>query len=72
VAALVPELSYYVSSFSKAITPALRTAFVVAPTSAHATRVSRQLQATGWIASPIMAEIAARVDLIRHDDRDRC
>lgn len=60
VAALVPELSYYVSSFSKAITPALRTAFVVAPTSAHATRVSRQLQATGWIASPIMAEISAR------------
>ena len=60
VAALVPELSYYVSSFSKAVTPALRTAFVVAPTSAHATRVSRQLQATGWLASPIMMEIAAR------------
>jgi DNA-binding transcriptional MocR family regulator len=60
VSALVPQLSYYVSSFSKAVTPALRTAFVVAPTSAHATRVSRQLQATGWLASPIMMEIAAR------------
>ena len=60
VAALVPELSYYVSSFSKAVTPALRTAFVVAPSSAHTTRVSRQLQATGWLASPIMTEIAAR------------
>jgi DNA-binding transcriptional MocR family regulator len=60
VAALVPELSYYVSSFSKAVTPALRTAFVVAPTAAYATRVSRQLHATGWLASPVMTEIAAR------------
>jgi len=60
IAALVPELSYYVSSFSKAVTPALRTAFVIAPTAAHATRVSRPLQATGWLASPIMTEVAAR------------
>jgi len=60
VSALVPELSYYVSSFSKAVTPALRTAFIITPTGAHATRVSRQLQATGWLVPPIMAEIAAR------------
>jgi DNA-binding transcriptional MocR family regulator len=60
VSALVPELSYYVSSFSKAVTPALRAAFVIAPTGAHATRVSRHLQATGWLVPPIMAEIAAR------------
>ncbi|HEX5076184.1 MAG TPA: PLP-dependent aminotransferase family protein [Gemmatimonadaceae bacterium] len=60
LAGLVPELSYYVSSFSKAVTPALRTAFVVAPSSALATRVSRQMQATGWIGSPITTEIAAR------------
>jgi DNA-binding transcriptional MocR family regulator len=60
LASLVPELSYYVSSFSKAVTPALRTAFVVAPTATHATRLSPHLQATGWLAPPLMTEIAAR------------
>jgi DNA-binding transcriptional MocR family regulator len=60
VASLVPELSYYVTSFSKAVTPALRTAFVVAPTAAHATRVSQQVQATGWLAPALTIEIAAR------------
>jgi DNA-binding transcriptional MocR family regulator len=60
VSSLVPELSYYVSSFSKAVTPALRTAFVVAPSAVHAARVSPQLQATGWLAPPLMTEIAAR------------
>jgi DNA-binding transcriptional MocR family regulator len=60
VASLVPELSYYVTSFSKAITPALRTAFVVTPTAAHASRVSQQVQATGWLAPALTIEIAAR------------
>jgi DNA-binding transcriptional MocR family regulator len=60
LASLVPELAYYVSSFSKAVTPALRTAYLVAPTSVLATRVSSQLQATGWLAPPMMTEIASR------------
>jgi DNA-binding transcriptional MocR family regulator len=60
LASLVPELSYYVSSFSKAVTPALRAAFVVAPSAAHAVRMWPHLQATGWLAPPIMTEIAAR------------
>jgi DNA-binding transcriptional MocR family regulator len=60
VSSLVPELSYYVTSFSKAVTPALRTAFVVAPSAAHASRVSQHVQATGWLAPPLMTEIAAR------------
>jgi DNA-binding transcriptional MocR family regulator len=60
LSSLVPELSYYVSSFSKAVTPALRTAFVVAPSGARAARLSLQLQATGWLAPPIMTEIASR------------
>ena len=59
LSSLVPELSYYVSSFSKAVTPALRTAFVVAPSAALAARVSPHLQATGWLAPPIMTEIAS-------------
>jgi DNA-binding transcriptional MocR family regulator len=60
VSALVPELAYYVSSFSKAVTPALRTAFLVAPNAMQATRLAPHLQATGWITSPLMSEIAAR------------
>jgi DNA-binding transcriptional MocR family regulator len=60
VASLVPELAYYVTSFSKAVTPALRTAFVVAPTGPLASRVAPSMQATGWLAPPLMTEIAAR------------
>jgi len=57
---LVPELAYFVSSLSKAVTPALRTAFVVAPNAAAAVRLSPHVQATGWLAPPLMSEIAAR------------
>ena len=60
IASLLPDLTYYVSSFSKAVTPALRTAFVVAPSSTFATRVATQMQATGWLVPPMMAEIASR------------
>jgi DNA-binding transcriptional MocR family regulator len=60
VSALVPELAFYVSSFSKAVTPALRTAFLVVPNAATATRLAPHLQATGWLTSPLMTEIAAR------------
>ena len=48
------------SSFSKAVTPALRTAFVVAPNVASVARLAPHVQATGWLAPPLMSEIAAR------------
>jgi len=60
LASLVPELAYYVSSFSKAVTPALRTAYLVAPSATHASRVAINVQATGWLAPPMMTEIASR------------
>jgi DNA-binding transcriptional MocR family regulator len=60
IASLAPELAYYVSSFSKAVTPALRTAYLVAPTAALASRVAMNMQATGWLAPPMMTEIASR------------
>ena len=71
LSSLVPELSYYVSSFSKAVTPALRTAFVVAPNAGLATRLSPHLQATGWLAPPIMTEIACALDHDRRRGDDR-
>ena len=60
LSSLVPELSYFVSSFSKAITPALRTAFLVTPTPAAAARLVPHMQATGWMSAPLMTEVAAR------------
>ena len=60
IASLVPELAYYVTSFSKAVTPALRTAFVVTPSGVLASRIAPSIQATGWLAPPVMTEIAAR------------
>ena len=60
LSSLVPELGYFVSSFSKAVTPALRTAFVVAPNAQAAARLAPHLQATGWLAAPLMSEIASR------------
>jgi DNA-binding transcriptional MocR family regulator len=69
LASLVPELSYFVSSLSKVVTPALRTAFIVAPSAAHATKLSPHVRATGWLAAPLLAEIAAR--WIVQGDADR-
>ena len=60
LSSLVPELSYFVNSFSKSVTPALRTAFVAAPHVAAAVRLVPHIQATGWLAPPLMSEIAAR------------
>lgn len=60
LASLVPELSYFVSSFSKAITPALRTAFLVAPSGTAAARLTPHIQATGWMSAPLMTEVACR------------
>ena len=60
LASLVPELSYFVSSFSKAITPALRTAFLVAPSASAAARLTPHIQATGWMSAPLMTEVACR------------
>ena len=60
LSSLLPDRAFYVSSFSKAVTPALRAAFVVAPSASDVTRVLPHLQATGWIAPPLTIEIAAR------------
>jgi len=60
LSALVPEQAYYVSTLSKTVTPALRTAFVVAPTTSHVSRLTPSLVASGGLAPPTMSEIAAR------------
>lgn len=60
LATLVPDLAYWVTSFSKTVSPALRTAYVVAPTEAAATRLLAHVHATGWMTPPLMSAIASQ------------
>lgn len=54
-----PERTYYVTSFSKAVTSSLRTGYLVGP--AHMVpRLISRLRVTGWMANTWTAEIAAR------------
>jgi DNA-binding transcriptional MocR family regulator len=53
-----PERTYYVTSFSKAITASLRTGYLVGPSRMVPRLVSR-LRTTGWMASTWTAEIVA-------------
>lgn len=60
LATLVPELAYYVTSFSKTVSPALRTAYVIAPSDAAVTRLLVHLHATGWMAPALTMEVASQ------------
>ena len=53
-----PERTYYVTSFSKALTSCLRTGYLVGPAHRVPRLVSR-LRATGWMANTWLAEVAA-------------
>jgi DNA-binding transcriptional MocR family regulator len=60
ISALIPERSFYVSSFAKCLAPGLRIGSMVAPESFR-DRAINAIRATGWMASPIMAEVVARL-----------
>ena len=60
LATLAPELTYYVTGLSKCFGAGLRVAFVVAPTTRHAQRLSGAMRATTVMASPYMSHLAAR------------
>ncbi len=60
LALLAPELTYYITGFSKCLGAGLRTAFVVAPTERAAQRLSGALRATTVMASPITNALATR------------
>jgi DNA-binding transcriptional MocR family regulator len=59
LAALAPELTYYLTSLSKSIAPGLRVGYVLAPAS-DAERIVSATRATCRMATPLMAEIATR------------
>ncbi|HTH98917.1 MAG TPA: PLP-dependent aminotransferase family protein [Stellaceae bacterium] len=60
IAALVPERSFYAVSFAKCLAPGLRVGAMVAP-EAFRDRCINAIRATGWMATPIMAEAVARL-----------
>jgi len=57
-AALLPEQTYYVSSFSKCLAPGLRVGFAVAPMHAVDTIIAG-IRATNWMTTPILVEAVA-------------
>jgi len=59
-AALAPELTYYVTGFSKCLGAGLRTAYVCAPTGRASHRLAGALRATTVMASPISNALATR------------
>lgn len=58
--ALVPELAWYVSGVSKALTPGLRTGYLVAPSDAGAMGATSALRTSMWMASPLDAAVVSR------------
>jgi DNA-binding transcriptional MocR family regulator len=60
LAALAPELTYYISGFSKTLGAGLRTAYVYAPGEHQAQRLAGALRATTVMASPVTNALATR------------
>nr|WP_027136200.1 aminotransferase class I/II-fold pyridoxal phosphate-dependent enzyme [Geminicoccus roseus] len=60
LASLAPDLVWHVDTLSKCATPALRTAFVLAPSRAGARRLTAMLRATSLMAPPLMTALASR------------
>ena len=70
----IPERSFYVVSFAKCLAPGLRIAAMIAPASFR-DRCNNAIRATGWMATPVMAEVVTRLihdgGLIRQVKRKR-
>ena len=68
ISLLLPERSFYILSFAKCLAPGLRIAAMVVPDQFR-DRSNNAVRATGWMASPLMAEVVTRLihsgDLMR-------
>jgi DNA-binding transcriptional MocR family regulator len=60
ISSLIPARSFYVTSFAKCLAPGLRIGAMIAP-ERFRDRSINAVRATGWMASPIMAEVVARL-----------
>ncbi len=60
LAMLAPELTYYVTGFSKCLGAGLRTAYVLAPSEGRAQRLAGALRATTVMSCPLTNALATR------------
>jgi len=60
LSARMPECSFYVVSFAKCLAPGLRVGAMVAPPTFR-DRCINGIRSTGWMATPIMVEVVARM-----------
>ncbi len=60
ISVLIPDRSFYVTSFAKCLAPGLRIGAMIVPEQFR-DRSINAVRATGWMASPIMAEVVARL-----------
>jgi DNA-binding transcriptional MocR family regulator len=57
IASLAPEISFHIATVSKALTPALRIAYLAVPDAAWAMRMRTALQSTALMASPLLTSL---------------
>lgn len=60
ISSRIPDRSFYVVSLAKCLAPGLRIAAMIAP-AAYRDRCNNGIRATGWMATPLMAEVVARL-----------
>jgi DNA-binding transcriptional MocR family regulator len=60
LAALAPDLTWHIATLSKCATPALRVAYVVAPTVTGVFRIAGDIRATSLMAPSLMTSLATR------------
>ncbi|RDI62428.1 PLP-dependent aminotransferase family protein [Microvirga subterranea] len=59
LAALAPDIAWHIATLSKCATPALRTAYVVAPAMADTLRLVAEIRAMALMMPPLMAALAS-------------
>lgn len=60
LASLVPELTWYITGVSKALTPGLRVGYLVAPSDAAAMAATSTLRTSMWMAPPLDAAVVTQ------------
>lgn len=60
MAELAPDITWHIATLSKCATPALRVAYVLAPSAPRALRLAGVLRATILMAPPLMSALASR------------